>query len=117
MLSHTQGASFRTFGTTNQIANAAENRTSEREVSRDRKAHAAPSAASGMKSPVFRSQNEITFVAPWSQPNSSPKNVPALATLSRVDHQICGSARTSAITTYTDQATHRLSRHCRNRRP
>ena len=99
MLSQIQGASFTTLGTMNQTATAAVNSTSERDVFHGCPGQNTARADSGMNSPVFTNQNHRMFSSPWSQPNSRPKNVPALATLSWVDHQICGSARASAATT------------------
>ena len=82
MLSHTQGASFITFGTMNQTRNAAVKSRSERDAILGRVGQNAATAARGMKRPVLRNQNQAMFSEPWSQPNSNPKKVPALAMLS-----------------------------------
>src|SRR5215203_1296138 len=49
-----------------------------------------------MKTAVFLIQNQTTFVCPCAQPNSQPKNCPALTADSRVAKNICGSASTDA---------------------
>ena len=100
MLSHTQGASFMTLGTMNQARNGSrEQEQGPRGEPSGPGGQKAAIAASGMNSPVLMNQNQAMVSSPWSQPNSKPKNVPALAMLSCVDHQTCGRASASAAIT------------------
>src|SRR5712691_11743552 len=54
--------------------------------------------SSGMKSPVFLSQNQKKFALPLSQPNSQPIKARVLTALPWVDHNNCGTAITEATT-------------------
>src|ERR1044072_7858064 len=60
----------------------------------------------GMKNAVFCIQNQTTFVCPCAQPNSQPKNCPALTAESRVAKNICGSASADAAAANRTQGHH-----------
>ena len=94
MLSQTHGASFITFGTMNQATNGSREQQQRTRggLPRLRGQGRGQDRERDEQPGIDQPEPDRMFSVPWSQPNSNPKNVPALAMLSCVDHQICGRA-------------------------